>query len=129
MKSTIAPCGMNCELCHTFQNEKKNCPGCRNRQTSCVIWNCDKREIYCFECESFPCKRMKELDLRYRTKYAMSMIENLTYIKTHGEPAFLQQQKEKYTCPDCGKLHTVHYNYCIHCKQEKQTKRKEKKSY
>lgn len=119
MITTIAPCGMNCVLCHSFQNSKKNCPGCRNRQTNCVIWNCPQRNAYCFECSKFPCRRLKQLDLRYRTNYSMSMLENLAYIKKYGETAFLQQQKDKYTCPDCGKLHTVHYDYCIHCKRDK----------
>lgn len=49
----------------------------------------------------------------------MSMLENLACIKEQGETAFLQQQQAKYTCPDCGKLHTVHYDYCIYCKQDK----------
>lgn len=48
------------------------------------------------------------------------MLENLAFIKEQGEMAFLQQQDDKYTCPDCGKLHTVHYGYCIYCKQNKQ---------
>lgn len=39
----------------------------------------------------------------------MSMLENLAFLKEQGETAFLQQQEDKYTCPDCGKLHTVHY--------------------
>lgn len=120
MKMTVAPCGMNCELCHSFQDKKKNCSGCRNRQTNCIIWNCNQRKEFCFECINFPCKRLKALDLRYRAKYSMSMLDNLTYIKEHGETAFLKKQKEKYTCPDCGKFRTVHYNYCIHCKQERQ---------
>lgn len=120
MITTIAPCGMNCELCHSFQDKKKLCPGCRNRRTNCIIWNCDKKITYCFECSKFPCKRLKQLDLRYKTKYSMSMLENLAFIKEQGETAFLQQQEDKYTCPDCGKLHTVHYGYCIYCKQNKQ---------
>lgn len=122
MKSTIASCGMNCELCHTFQDKSKNCPGCRSRATNCVIWNCDKKQEYCFECPKFPCKRLKELDERYRTKYGMSMLENLEYIKNKGEEAFIKNQNEKYTYPLCGKLRTVHYDYCIYCKQTKTRK-------
>ncbi|MGP1540240.1 hypothetical protein [Bacteroides pyogenes] len=64
---------------------------------------------------------LKQLDLRYRTNYSMSMLENLVYIKEYGETAFLQQQRKKYTCPDCGKLRTVHYDYCIYCKQDKRS--------
>ena len=119
MITTLAPCGMNCELCHSFQNKKKNCPGCRRRSTNCVITRCDKRKLYCFECSQYPCRRLRQLDERYRTHYNMSMIDNLEFIKEYGENAFLQQQQEKFQCPDCGKLQTVHYEGCIYCKQQK----------
>lgn len=99
MITTLAPCGMNCELCHSFQNKKKNCPGCRRRSTNCVITRCDKRKLYCFECSQYPCRRLRQLDERYRTHYNMSMIENLEFIKEYGENAFLQQQQEKFQCP------------------------------
>lgn len=121
MITTIAPCGMNCELCHSLQNRKKNCPGCRKKPTNCVIQNCQQRGVYCYDCSKFPCRRLKQLDLRYRTNYSMSMLENLVYIKEYGETAFLEQQRKKYTCPDCGKLRTVHYDYCIYCKQDKRS--------
>ncbi len=52
----------------------------------------------------------------------MSMLENLAFIKEHGEELFLRQQQEKYVCPDCGNLHTVHYDYCVYCKQNKRDK-------
>ena len=119
MKETIAPCGMDCELCHSYQNDKKKCPGCRNRSTNCVIRNCDKRQSYCFECTRFPCKRLQTLDTRYHTKYGMGMLDNLTYIREYGEEAFLSRQAYLHTCPDCGKLKTVHYDDCIYCKQLK----------
>ena len=122
MITTLAPCGMNCELCHSFQNKKKNCPGCRRRSTNCVITRCDKRKLYCFECSQYPCRRLRQLDERYRTDYNMSMIENLEFIKEYGENAFLQQQQEKFQCPGCGKLQTVHYEGCIYCKQQKREK-------
>ena len=101
--TTIAPCGINCTLCHAFQDVKKKCPGCRSKIgvirkscLNCAISNCDKKTNYCFEC-----------------------MENLDYIRQKGEEAFIVSQNEKYTCPDCGKLRTVHYDYCIYCKQEK----------
>ena len=31
----------------------------------------------------FPCRRLKELDKRYHTRYHMSIIDNLNYIKEH----------------------------------------------
>ena len=88
----IAPCGMNCALCMAYQREKNKCPGCREADTNkaisvlrCKIKNCEgiqkDRVKFCFECEKIPCSRLKHLDTRYRTKYDMSMIENLFDIK------------------------------------------------
>lgn len=126
--SSIAPCGMDCALCYAFQDVKKPCPGCRTQTgkirescQNCIIFSCDKKKYYCFECTNFPCKRLKALDARYQNKYKMSMIMNLTFIKEQGEENFLIWQNHKYTCPKCGKLRTVHYDYCIHCKQQELT--------
>lgn len=59
------------------------------------------------------------LTILYRTNYSISMSENLAYVKAYGETAFLWQQKDKSTYPGCGKLHTVHRDHCIYCKQVK----------
>ena len=48
----------------------------------------------------------------------MSMLNNLHYIQNNGEKAFLANQNKKYACPECNKPRTVHYDYCIYCKQE-----------
>ena len=96
-KMLIAPCGMNCSLCVAYQFGKDNinkkgfhrkyCPGCIPRGENCTHMG-DSCELlakgsvrFCFLCEQYPCKRLKGLDKRYRTKYHMSMIENLNYIK------------------------------------------------
>ena len=84
----IAPCGMNCGICMAYLREKKRCPGCRGSDESkssycvnCRIKNCVELKKYnvkfCFDCEKIPCDRLKRLDKRYRTKYNMSMLENL----------------------------------------------------
>lgn len=58
--------------------------------------NCkDKKGDY-YNCENLPCKRLKNLNKRYREKYGMSMIENLRFIKNYGIDKFLEQQSEKY---------------------------------
>ena len=122
----IAPCGMNCILCRAFTRDKKACPGCRgddnSKSISCVacrIKNCEKLVRgslkYCFECDSFPCVRLIHLDKRYRTKYSMSMIENLNTIKSHGVRRFVEREKKRWACPKCGRLLCVHKSECIFC--------------
>ena len=89
----IAPCGMNCVLCVSYlamKNDlkkkgfrKKYCAGCLPRGKNCVFMkeHCDlvgKGLVrFCYECQNFPCRRLKALNKRYQTKYHMSMIENL----------------------------------------------------
>ena len=125
----ISPCGMNCSLCLAYQRPKDRCPGCRKEDPnkpkscqSCIIYNCetirDNRSHFCYECERMPCKRLKQLDKRYRTKYGMSMIANLTEIKERGMEAFLADQAERYTCPSCGSLRCVHRPRCLNCGEE-----------
>jgi hypothetical protein len=122
----IAPCGMNCGLCRAYTRDKKACPGCRGddslKSKSCVtcrIKNCEKivnnGVKYCFSCESFPCDRLNHLDKRYRTKYGMSMIDNLENIRSFGIRHFLRNEKERWTCPGCGKMICVHKPQCLSC--------------
>ena len=126
----IAPCGMNCGLCIGHLREKRPCGGCFKKDDelkpkvcrSCTIANCDllsKTESgFCYDCEKYPCTRLKNLDKRYRTKYRMSMIENLASIKKHGLKKFIKEEEEKWKCKVCGSGLSVHRNFCLQCKTE-----------
>jgi hypothetical protein len=104
----IAPCGMNCNLCIAFLREKNKCPGCnfQGKPNSdyfrkCTIKNCKIIEKnnwkFCSDkCEKFPCKRLKNLDKRYKTKYSMSMIENLEKIKKKGILKFIKGEEKRW---------------------------------
>lgn len=126
----IAPCGMNCGICIGYLREKNACGGCFKKDDdnkpkncrSCTIANCDHlsrtESGYCYECEIYPCARLKRLDKRYRTKYGMSMIENLDKIQKSGMEAFLSYEQERWTCKECGAVICVHRNFCLSCKTE-----------
>lgn len=130
----IAPCGMNCRLCVAYQYKQMDlnkhgfhrtyCPGCIPRGKNCLHMAdaCDKLATgavrFCFECDDFPCKRLKSLDKRYRTKYHMSMIENLESIRDNGLDAFLFEQGEKWNCPECGGVICCHNGLCLACDLE-----------
>ena len=131
MKSSlIAPCGGNCGICMAYLREKKKCPGCRvfdkNEPVSiakCKIKNCAtfkrSKSKFCFECEGFPCNNLKHLDKRYRTKYIMSMIENLENIKKFGIREFVKNEKIRWACSHCGGAICVHRGYCYNCGKQK----------
>jgi hypothetical protein len=130
--NSIAPCGMNCYLCRALRPDKKTirtCPGCRSDGEGkpeycqrCIIKNCEKMEKggfkYCFNCDSFPCTRLKNLDKRYRTRYGLSMLDNLENIKKNGIRHFIRTEKEKWTCPECGETLIVHKPHCLKCGYE-----------
>jgi len=122
----IAPCGMNCGICMAYLREKNKCPGCRegdeNKAKSvvnCKIKNCDELKNnnlkFCFPCEKFPCALIKHLDKRYRTRYKMSMIENLENIKKFGIRKFSRNEEVRWTCSECGGTICVHKGYCYGC--------------
>ena len=127
----IAPCGMNCGICVRYLAKKNDlnkqgfnrtyCEGCLPRGKNCLYMRA-KCEVlgkglirFCYECTDFPCKRLKALDQRYRTKYHMSMIENLRLIKEHGIECFLQKETEKWRCPHCGGSICCHNGLCLRC--------------
>lgn len=122
----IAPCGMNCRLCVAFTRKKNPCPGCRGfdlakpkTRIRCRIKTCGKRAErklqYCFGCGDFPCVSLNHLDRRYRTRYGMSMLENLQRIKESGVRRFLATEAGKWSCPGCGELLCVHRPQCVSC--------------
>jgi rubrerythrin len=45
----------------------------------------------------------------------MSMIENLKLIQEKGMAEFLRSQEEKYRCPSCGDVVSVHDGKCYGC--------------
>jgi hypothetical protein len=109
MKSNlIASCGMNCGIYKGYLREKNKCLGCNSMDEGkpescrkCVIKNCEelnvKRLKFCSsKCKKYPCKRLRDLDKRYRDKYSMSMLKNLEFIKKNGLRNFIIQQKKKY---------------------------------
>lgn len=127
----IAPCGMNCGVCSAYLARKNDlkkhgihrvyCEGCLPRGKHCLHMGdvCEKLGKglvrFCYECGDFPCKRLRALDKRYRTKYRLSMIENLRAIQERGMESFLQEQAETWGCPHCGGAVCCHIGLCFGC--------------
>ncbi|MBP1762861.1 MAG: hypothetical protein H6Q64_2403 [Firmicutes bacterium] len=126
----IAPCGLNCATCLSQFKSTITCGGCNNNNhhkpeycSRCIIKNCEKRIInkykYCFQCDTFPCRRLKQLDKRYSTKYHMSLLVNLNDIKMNGIRNYIKREKGKWICSKCGYLLCVHREYCLNCGEKK----------
>ena len=136
----IAPCGMNCGVCVSYLAQtndlkkkgfgKKYCPGCVPRGKNCTFMSrsCELlgqgRVRFCYECGGFPCRRLKDLDKRYRTRYHLSMIENLNFIKRQSMTKFLEKEAAKWRCPACGGVICCHNGICFHCQLDELKARK-----
>jgi hypothetical protein len=121
---SMAPCGVNCELCLGMQREKNRCVGCLqsgNKPYHCTICSikfCPAKESttsLCMDCIKFPCQKIRKLNMRYSSKYGESPIENLKTIKQVGLDEFIKRDKAKWECPRCGGLFCVHRENCLNC--------------
>lgn len=81
-----------------------------------------KREGYwfCDQCPEYPCGACREGEERYQSQYALqkSPKGNLEFIREEGMGRFLQRQRERWSCPDCGGPISVHYGVCRDCGRE-----------
>ena len=127
----IAPCGMNCGICSGYLAYKYDvkskgigmpyCAGCRPRDKKCAFLKkgcnllLNSQVEYCYECDDFPCERLRHIDNRYHTLFRMSMIENLKYIKENGIGLFLEKEEGKWKCAQCGGVICCHNGICYNC--------------
>jgi hypothetical protein len=127
----IAPCGMNCGVCKAYlaysrgvprkKGQVSHCTGCIARDKNCAFIKRDCEKIrkkqmrFCYECPEMPCSRLAKIDELYRVRYGMSMVENQKFIKENGMDAFIKSQTERYLCPNCGDVVSVHDGKCYAC--------------
>ena len=123
----FAPCGINCAVCYKHvmpKSPKKSCEGCLKGDLGkpkhchqCKIKSCiqEKGYQYCFECEAFPCKQIKRLEKSYVKRYAVSLIENSRRAKAMGVAEFLEQDRKRWFCNECGGAYSLHDGVCSEC--------------
>ena len=122
---------MNCNVCEVYLAaiydvnkhglKLRYCTGCRARRNKpcAFVKNCkllsEGKVQYWYECDEFPCGRLKQLDKRYRTFYHMSMIENFKYLKEYGVNKFLEKEEETWKCPECSGVISCPNGICYNC--------------
>lgn len=123
----FAPCGMNCLVCYKHCYHKKSCGGCRNSDKGkpehcrkCRIKDCIRGRglAYCYECPEHPCRLIGSLEKSYKKRYQTSLVENSEFVSRYGLEKFMERQREKYTCPKCGGVISVHDGECSECKEK-----------
>ncbi len=125
----IAPCGMNCGICKAYLAYSRGVPTRKAKyHIAQAAWRVTKTVRSLKEREKLKkCKsasamnaqtcpaRSSKLDELYSARYGMSMVENQKMIKEKGMGEFLKSQAEKYRCPSCGDIVSVHDGKCYVC--------------
>ncbi|MCQ5128680.1 DUF3795 domain-containing protein [Butyricicoccus faecihominis] len=124
----FAPCGMNCTVCYKHCYHKKPCLGCLYSDEgkpehcrACKIKDCvrEKGLSYCYQCAEYPCQRIKNLEKSYHKRYHASLMQNSRTVETEGLEAFMQSQRQAFTCPKCGGVISLHDDECSECQEPK----------
>jgi len=76
---------------------------------------CKENQVeYCFECNEFPCQELKKM-ASDDYPHHHSAIENLKQMKQNGIPEWLEQQANRWSCPNCGKEFSWYREHCRKC--------------
>ena len=139
---TAAVCGLYCEACSLYianhqdperlpalaarwgrPVEELRCDGCRAETRSfycqtCTLFTCaaQRGHTFCNECADYPCG---ELDgFRKLAPHRAEIYESLQRISEVGVDAWLQEARQRYTCPACGTLNSAYDLKCYQCGHE-----------
>jgi hypothetical protein len=125
-RSHVAPCGINCGTCKAYHRVRNRCSGCMsaagpmvNHCMKCNIRHCESLtetgSKFCYECNQFPCEKIRKIDKRYQARYETSLILNLRTINKIGIESYITQESARWTCSNCGSLLCVHSSSCSEC--------------
>lgn len=124
----FAPCGVNCLICEDYLKTNNPCPGClisdRGKKKSslkCKIKNCfdNKSFKYCGRCSEFPCKLIKKHDKNSIKRHNYSTFESAKRIQYMGIGKIIEEDKEKWTCPECSGIISYQSKKCSECGYKK----------
>lgn len=123
----FAPCGMNCMVCYSHLRRKKPCAGCMDSDSGkpehcrkCGRKACAAARglARCYECGDFPCQMIKSIEKSYQKRYGVSLTGNSRLVMEMGLEAFMKLEKEKWICPSCGGIISLHDKVCSDCEAE-----------
>ncbi len=129
---TLAPCGVYCGACPSFG---KSCFGCASNDTNqsrCSKWSCKirnccydaKKYDFCIDCLEYPCKIVKTKLFKAhiddpRFNYRFEIPGLFGKFKTMGLDKYMEFQRSRWTCKDCGGTIKFYDYRCDKCNKEK----------
>ncbi len=145
-KELLAPCGLWCGVCSIYIAHRDNntkfkekllpvyrgfakdvddiaCTGCLSNGTvfpvcrACAIKKCCKEKNIegCHQCDEFPCKFIDNFPIPVGKKVILRAIP---FWREHGTEIFVEEEKKRYHCPECGNPLFRGAKRCNNCKVE-----------
>ena len=127
-QTMIGCCGLDCSACSTAYGDSP-CRGCGGPEkykpefcrSICGIKVCEKRindqYRFCYECPEYPCEITCAHDQRCQAEYISreSPFENLKRIQEVGVEKFLHEERDRWTCVECGGVIRSQDGICSGC--------------
>jgi len=137
-------CGLNCGACQTLmaneQGDKQwleaaakqrnvepedlRCYGCKTEVTAVYCTNCRMRACarekgleFCSECPDYPCETLSSFR-NDAAPHHSTIFKNLERIKEIGPEEWLEEQKRRWSCPECGTRFGWYSEKCSDCGAE-----------
>ncbi len=97
--------------CHGCKSEIifENCRGCKIRE--CAQ---SKNLEFCNECSQFPCEKIKVFEERNLKHHKVALFY-FDKIKESGIQEWLKQQKDRWSCTNCGNQFSWYEENCNYC--------------
>ena len=129
---TLAPCGVYCGACPSFDKTCKGCASDDKEQDRCSKWNCkirnccynEKKLSFCIKCDQFPCKVINKKLLNThrndsRFKYRHEIPDIFIKLKTMSLYEYFNFQIQRWKCDSCGGTIQFYLYKCKNCGEEK----------
>ncbi len=133
-----AVCGLYCGACRVVQcNEDGSvdalakewgkdpeglvCRGCKSDVLAAFCRDCDFKSCaaskgveYCSECSEFPCAVLIEFRDDDAAHHS-AVVRNSVAMREQGIPAWLESQRDRWDCPECGTRFWWYAKTCKTC--------------
>jgi protein-arginine kinase activator protein McsA len=74
----------------------------------------DHHVEFCFECDEYPCEKLQTFKNDDNPHHSV-VLRNLDHLKEVGSEKWLDEQKKRWSCPQCGTPFSWYDRECEAC--------------
>jgi hypothetical protein len=101
--------------------EDLHCYGCKTQANAVFCTTCDIKACaennavdFCFQCSEYPCTRLVEFNDDENPHHSV-VLKNSEEIIEKGVTEWLDEQEQRWSCPECGTAFTWYDKVCETC--------------